>query len=52
MRENLIFDIGMHVGEDTRYYLNTGFDVIAIEANPFLVEKSKKGLRKKSNLVN
>lgn len=46
MRENLIFDIGMHVGEDTRFYLKTGFDVVAIEANPFLVEKSKKRFKK------
>ena len=35
--ERLIFDIGMYDGSDTRYYLNEGFRVLAIEANPVLV---------------
>ncbi len=31
---NLIYDVGMHKGEDTDYYLQKGFRVIAFEANP------------------
>lgn len=34
---HLIFDIGMHIGEDTAYYLHKGFRVVAVEANPVLV---------------
>lgn len=32
----LIFDLGMHSGTDTEYYLARGYDVIAVEANPAL----------------
>ncbi|MEN9229287.1 MAG: FkbM family methyltransferase [Thermostichus sp. DG02_5_bins_236] len=34
---DLIFDIGMHKGEDTNFYLKRGFRVIAFEANPDMV---------------
>jgi FkbM family methyltransferase len=37
MMTDLIFDIGMHRGEDTNFYLRKGFRVVAIEANPELV---------------
>ncbi|HWU80169.1 MAG TPA: FkbM family methyltransferase [Caulobacter sp.] len=30
----LIYDVGMHNGDDARYYLDKGFQVIGIEANP------------------
>jgi len=30
----LIFDVGMHNGNDTAYYLARGYDVVAVEANP------------------
>ena len=33
---NLIFDVGLHTGQDTAFYLKKGFRVIAIEANPLL----------------
>jgi FkbM family methyltransferase len=36
---NLIYDIGAHRGEDTDFYLGKGFRVVAIEANPVLVEQ-------------
>lgn len=36
-REDLIFDVGMHRGEDTDFYLKKGFDVVSFEANPDLV---------------
>jgi len=39
--ERLIFDIGMYDGSDTRYYLNEGFRVLAIEANPVLVQRAR-----------
>lgn len=29
-----VFDVGMHDGQDTAYYLARGYDVVAIEANP------------------
>ena len=39
--EKVIYDIGMHAGRDTEFYLKKGFKVIAVEANPILVEKAK-----------
>jgi hypothetical protein len=35
-RKDLIYDIGMHKGEDTEFYLRKGFRVIAVEAEPSL----------------
>lgn len=32
------YDIGMHNGDDTHYYLSKGFDVVSVEANPTLCE--------------
>lgn len=32
----LVFDIGMHNGDDTAYYLRRGYNVVAVEANPAL----------------
>ena len=32
----LIYDVGLHDGNDTAYYLGLGFHVVAIEANPAL----------------
>lgn len=37
----LVYDIGMHIGQDTKYYLEEGYNVLAIEANPILVKKAK-----------
>ena len=34
MKKKLILDIGAHKGEDTRFYLQKGFRVMAIEAYP------------------
>ena len=39
----LIYDIGMHRGEDTEFYLSRGHRVVGVEANPTLVA----GLRAK-----
>jgi FkbM family methyltransferase len=32
-KENLIYDVGLHQGQDTDFYLRKGFNVIAFEAN-------------------
>lgn len=34
---DLIFDVGMHRGEDAEFYLRKGFRVVAFEANPELI---------------
>jgi FkbM family methyltransferase len=34
MDRSLVYDVGAHRGEDTEFYLQKGFRVIAIEANP------------------
>jgi len=39
--KTLIFDVGMHKGEDTNYYLKKGFRVIGFEADPDLVKHCK-----------
>lgn len=39
--KTLIYDIGMHRGEDTDYYLSKGFRVIGFEANPQLIQNCK-----------
>jgi FkbM family methyltransferase len=41
LRPNLIYDVGLHRGEDTDFYLRMGFDVVALEANPELVAQCK-----------
>lgn len=35
---NLVFDVGMHQGEDTAFYLAKGFRVVAFEADPGLAQ--------------
>jgi FkbM family methyltransferase len=42
MNKNLIFDVGFHVGQDTVFYLKKGFWVVAVDANPLLIEEGKK----------
>jgi FkbM family methyltransferase len=37
-----IFDIGMYDGSDTAYYLECGYKVIAVEANPEFVDRAKR----------
>lgn len=36
-----IFDVGMFDGADTEYYLDMGYRVVAVEANPELAERAK-----------
>lgn len=40
MNNKLIYDVGLNNGDDTAYYLNKGFDVLAIEADPILVSSA------------
>lgn len=49
MNPELIYDVGAHLGEDTDFYLKKGFRVVAVEANPGLIEKLKARFR--SNLA-
>jgi FkbM family methyltransferase len=35
-RNGYVLDLGMHMGDDTAYYLHRGFNVVAVEANPEL----------------
>lgn len=37
---NLVFDIGLHIGQDTEFYLKKGFKVVAFDANPLLCENA------------
>lgn len=41
-KNNMVFDIGLHTGEDTEYYLFRGFRVVAVDANPDLIERARK----------
>ena len=38
---DLIFDVGMHQGEDTDFYLRKGFRVVAFEADPDLAQSCR-----------
>jgi FkbM family methyltransferase len=37
-----VFDIGMYDGADTAYYLESGFRVVGVEANPRLIDDARK----------
>lgn len=41
MNEKLIYDVGMHLGEDAEFYLSKGYKVIAIDADPNLIKLAK-----------
>ncbi len=45
MANKLIYDVGMNNGDDAAYYLHRGYRVIAVEANPKLVEVAKERFR-------
>ncbi len=45
MHQSLIFDIGMHTAQDTRFYLAKGFRVVAVEANPRLCRRIRRQFR-------
>jgi FkbM family methyltransferase len=39
---DLIYDLGMHVALDTKFYLDKGFRVVSLEANPALCDAAAK----------
>jgi FkbM family methyltransferase len=41
MNTDLVFDVGMNNGDDTAHYLYRGFRVVAIEADPTLVDAGR-----------
>jgi FkbM family methyltransferase len=41
MIPDLIYDVGLHDGGDTAFYLSQGFRVVAVEANPTLVDRAR-----------
>jgi FkbM family methyltransferase len=45
MKQDLIFDIGLHKGEDSELYLAKGFRVVAVEAMTELCEFARNRLR-------
>ena len=46
MNNKLVYDIGMHLGFDTKMYIEKGYNVIAVEANEHLVSKGMKKFKK------
>ena len=40
MKQRIVFDIGMYDGSDSRYFLDEGYHVVAVEANPELAAKA------------
>lgn len=54
VKKKLIFDLGFHNGDDTDFYLKMGYDVVALEANPKLINNGIKRFNKyinKNNLI-
>ena len=41
----LVYDVGMNNGDDCAYYLSEGYNVVAIEANPILVQRARARFR-------
>jgi FkbM family methyltransferase len=39
--QDLIYDVGLHVGTDAGYYLHRGYRVVAVEASPTLAEQAR-----------
>jgi FkbM family methyltransferase len=46
IQNNLIYDFGFHNGDDTDFYLAKGFQVVAAEANPGLIQKGIERFKK------
>jgi FkbM family methyltransferase len=45
VRDDLIYDVGLHKGEDTEFYLRKGFRVVAFEAAPELASACRQRLK-------
>jgi FkbM family methyltransferase len=46
---DLVFDIGMHNGDDTAYYLARGYRVVAVEANPIMCTTARERFAREIN---
>jgi FkbM family methyltransferase len=42
MATDLVMDVGLYTGEDTAYYLHRGYRVVAIDANPIMIERAER----------
>jgi FkbM family methyltransferase len=42
MNKHLVFDIGLHVGQDSKFYLAQGYKVVGVDASPVLVAQAHK----------
>lgn len=40
MNKELIYDVGMHLAQDTGYYLSKGYRVVAVDAFPEMLERA------------
>lgn len=49
MMRDLIYDVGMHNGDDTAHYLHRGFRVLAIDANPQACEDAMRRFREEAS---
>ncbi|MGE5294633.1 MAG: FkbM family methyltransferase [Solirubrobacterales bacterium] len=49
MFDDLIYDVGMHNGDDTAYYLYRGYRVVAIDADPRACENGRQRFRAELN---
>ncbi len=43
----IIYDVGLHEAQDTEFYLKKGFRVVAIDANPVMVDRARKRFAQK-----
>jgi FkbM family methyltransferase len=43
--DRLVYDFGMNIAEDTEYYLERGFRVVAVEADPVMCAKAEERFR-------
>lgn len=46
LRDRTVYDIGFHTGQDTEYYLEKGYRVVAVDADPSLIEEGKRKFMK------
>jgi len=46
VNESLIYDIGVNSGEDSRFYLEKGFSVVGVEANPLIAAELRETFSK------
>lgn len=42
---DLIYDVGLHDGQDSAYYLSKGYRVVAIEASPDFAQHAEQQFR-------